>query len=423
MANIKAYRSGKWSDNSLSTSPWYSPATGIVYTPGVNDTVYANNNIIDIDVDITVDTLTNRAITNAVWIDGTTSNTVNGGVFTINSNITVNSNSIIGSSGAGNTEVYNTTVRIMNGISSPTIICNYIGLAVSNYSAAIESLTSGTVHIIGTIDTTSCASLAACVRAHGTGRLYFVGTLIDNSRPENSTYGIINDFSNNVFVTGNIIVGDVFTTTTNRADSGTLYQRSAAKTHFTGNILNMSATTWNTGVLLYNQYGYIEVIGNLTSLSAGACVKGQAMGASSAFTYVNNIITANIVNSVDGWQAVVLPRYQVERRPKNNIVNSNITFHSTGSLSAFSMPPIESVRYGVTYANNTLSGICAIPSPYTVVQGVSTDNGVGEAITTPITFFNVPLSALTTPNTVGTRIRTLLNTHTAGEVFSSFTQN
>ena len=99
--------------------------------------------------------------------------------------------------------------------------------------------------------------------------------------------------------------------------------------------------------------------------------------------------------------------------------------YTVDSLSAFSMPNEGDVRLGTPYAGGLLTGKAIIPPISAVSYGTLVDNSSGTAILTLDllnTFFQTPLSALSTPGTIGYRVANSLNTvESVGHLIASFT--
>jgi hypothetical protein len=150
-----------------------------------------------------------------------------------------------------------------------------------------------------------------------------------------------------------------------------------------------------------------------------------------------NIIfsNVNILYASTGLSPIYAPSYRIDPVPTNSFiryarngtgVGSDAWLYqfTTDSLSAFSMPPVSSVRAGVQFANNTLTGTCNVPSPSSVSFGTLVDNTSGTAVVSVndlFQIFSTPLSSLTTPNTIGSRIRTAATTEATGNLIASFT--
>jgi hypothetical protein len=376
-----------------------------VYTPGINDDVFANGNIVDIDTNIKVLSLNVQSLSRT-WIDGITSTSIIGGTFNLRNNSVVNAERIFGPTVGG----YNTLT--LSGTNCSTVICPSLSAGTgSGSSFSINMLSQGVLTFVGNITNRSSNNNCASIICNSPGTVNIIGTITDTN---NFAFPAVvnNNPQGTIKMTGNITV---------LSAGGGIANDSTGTVLLVGNIDSYTLNSAAYGIDQFS-YGYINVIGNLTTYGNSPCLGTTGSYATVTFNTVK--ISGNINNGWDGTAAIFLPNYYINPPPKNGIINfPDVTYHLADSLSAFSMPQTKDVRLGTVYANNTLSGICAIPSKYSVVQGVSTDNTIGEAIFVVDTFYNMPLSALSIPNTIGTKLRNLLTTEAAGNLFSSFTKN
>lgn len=95
------------------------------------------------------------------------------------------------------------------------------------------------------------------------------------------------------------------------------------------------------------------------------------------------------------------------------------TGSSTRTLSdpadiAGQVPAQSDVRFGVTYQSGAKTGTARIPSPSSVGFGVPVDNTTGTASLSPVDVWNAATSALTTPNSIGERLKNASTVDTTG---------
>ena len=74
------------------------------------------------------------------------------------------------------------------------------------------------------------------------------------------------------------------------------------------------------------------------------------------------------------------------------------------------MPAATDVRSGVSYASGALTGTCAVPAAASVGFGVPVDATTGTAALTPASVWDHLLSAITTSDTIGTLLKTNIDT-------------
>jgi filamentous hemagglutinin len=202
----------------------------------------------------------------------------------------------------------------------------------------------------------------------------------------------------------------------------------------------------NSGAILVNDgsgVSYIEnctlqggTLNNAVSQSSGLVRILNSTILANSVAAVNSsagtlLISGNILNAPNGTAAIYAPSYRIDPVPQNSYIryarngtgvgsDAYLFQFATDSLSAFSMPPVSAVRSGVTFANATLTGTCAVPSPSSVAFGVPTDNTIGQAVFSTNTFFDLPLSAINTPDTIGIRVKNAATIEGAGHLIASF---
>lgn len=114
---------------------------------------------------------------------------------------------------------------------------------------------------------------------------------------------------------------------------------------------------------------------------------------------------------------------RISRAQSESTSNSFTNFYTSDVFSVFSVPSESNVRAGISYANNLLIGTCNIPSPSAVTIGTRYDsNGqtTGLSYNNSTVLFNMPLSSLTLPNTVGDKLKVTATTESIGHLIASF---
>ena len=182
----------------------------------------------------------------------------------------------------------------------------------------------------------------------------------------------------------------------------------------------------------------IHLLGGTSTVNTINCtfyagVKSNAINGSGTTVNISGPIIEDYYN---GYRAIALPKYFINPVPKNAYIRyaangTGVGFdaytyqYTVDSLSAFSMPDEGDVRLGTPYAGGLLTGKAIIPPISAVSYGTLVDNSSGTAILTLDllnTFFQTPLSALSTPGTIGYRVANSLNTvESVGHLIASFT--
>jgi hypothetical protein len=369
MANVRAFRSGNWSDTNPATSPWGTG--GALYAPAANDDVYTNTWTIHVDQNVTVNSVNNASISSRLWKDGATTTAATGGTFNLLNGVVMTA-SIAGVSS-------NTDNVVLSGTNSATFVGVVNGPISTVNNSAIENYGSGTLTLVGSlIGQSSSGAAPTVVTNSSTGIINFTGNVVGGSGT--NTRGLDNSSVGTIIVTGNITAG------TGSAAYG----------------INNSST------------GTAIVVGNVIATSAtNAFVSSNANAI--------NKISGNIINNSNGTAAIYATRYVVDPVPTNSVIQySNTNMFTTDSLSAFSMPPVSAVRSGVAFANSTLTGTCKVPSANSVNIGVPVDNTVGTAFLTPATLFDASVASLTASDSLGARLKNSATVQSVGNIIASF---
>jgi hypothetical protein len=79
------------------------------------------------------------------------------------------------------------------------------------------------------------------------------------------------------------------------------------------------------------------------------------------------------------------------------------------------VPAESDVRFGVTYQSGAKTGTAYIPSPSSVGFGVPVDNTTGTASLTPTDVWTAATSALTTPGSIGERLKNASTVDSTGD--------
>ena len=360
MANVRAFRSGLWSDTNPATSPWGTG--GVLYAPAAADDVYSNTYTIHVDQNVTVNSVTNNSATSRLWKDGATTTATAGGTFNLLNGVTMTATIPT----QGNIGV--STVGL-SGINSATFVGTIVG---SGNVPAISNTGTNILNAVGS----------------------FIGGIgINGSIASNTSSGIINFTGDVVSARGRGI---------DNTSSGTIIVTGSVTGGTDRECINNSST------------GTAIVVGNVIATSA-----------TNAFVSPNanaiNKISGNIINHPNGTAAIYAARYVIDPVPTNSVIQySNTNMFTTDSLSAFSMPPVSAVRSGVSFANNTLTGTCKVPSANSVNIGVPVDNTVGTAFLTPATLFNTSVASLTASDSLGARLKNSSTVQSVGNIVASF---
>ena len=384
MANVRAFRSGNWSDTNPATSPWGTG--GALYAPAANDDVFSNTFIIHVDTSVAANSVTNGSTTLKLWKDGATTTATAGGTFNLLNGVTLTGNININ---VGQTPTTSSASAVLSGTNAATIV----GIVYGNTAAGGGSIQ--TVINSGS----NVLTIVGGLQAQDTSYVVSVAS--------NTSSGVIN-------ITGNIIGGP---------SSRGLDNTSAGTIIVTGNV------TGGTGSAAYginnSSTGSVTVVGNVLSDSRGGA------GITSTNAAANVRISGNLIGAPNGIPAVYAASYTVNPVPYQTYIryanngtgvgsDAYLYHYTTDSLSAFSMPPVSAVRAGLQYANNTLTGTCQMPAASAVTFGALVGNTTGTAALTSNTLFDVSVASLTASDSLGARLKNSATVESVGRIIASF---
>lgn len=442
MANYKAVASGNWSNLAI----WQDDSSGSYVAstvlPGANDVVYFNNFTVAIDQDVTVSQIRNNSTT-GVTAGGTgtvsTSRTINADLFHATGSlitISATSPSVVNINGNMPGTSAAATSRGVNITGTATL--NYVG----NIVGATAGLGGNTCGIL--MGSASVANITGNVSAGSTG----------GNNNGNSQYGIRMGQNCILNIVGNVTGGvgttslgfGVYVSASNSVlnITGVVYGGQTIFNRITMGVLIESGISSNvsiTGGLVAGPYAHalycIDTKGS-TKPSISGYLINDSIGLMAAFC--SYLMLDSISNS--SW----------EFRKSDFTTN---TLYSPGVAIGF--PATNNVRTGITYGPiNNLTGTCAVPPANTVSLGVPVDNTVGtasldaNALAASLTATLAPaldaslsvsldtsLSAslpaaiapllwdedvtnITTPNSIGERLKNCATVATTGAQISSF---
>lgn len=413
MANKFARSNGDFNNPSI----WSLLAGSMSATtvPTIGDNAIANTYTIQITGSVACDNITN----------GTTYGGTNGGVFNLNMNSSLSGNVISGSV-AGTSPC-----AILSGNNISTIYGNLLGGGGSS-QIVLANTSSGSLTVYGTINANGGSNSISSLSATGSGTTSVFGNLIGFSN-----MAVENAGSGNVIITGNITSSGI-----NRAVGNT----STGTMAFYGN-LNGGTGTANSFGILNSSTGSVTVVGNLNGSLAPAIsntstgsvtVQGNMIADSrggaaivSSNAAANVRVSGNIINAPNGIPAVYAASYTVNPVPYQTYIryanngtgvgsDAYLYHYTVDSLSAFSLPPVSSVRAGLQYANNSLTGTCEIPATSAVTFGAPVDNTTGTAILTGGNLFDVAIASLTATDSLGAKLKNSATVESVGRIIASF---
>jgi hypothetical protein len=398
MANYKAVANGNWS--ALAT--WQDDAGGsyIASTvlPGASDVVYFNNFTVQMDIDVTVLEIRN---------DSATGVTQGGG-------------GVISTSRTVNADLYHRVSSLLTvSASSPSV-----------------------VNITGNMPGTFAAASSNGINCTGNATLNYVGDIqASTSSSINSPTGIRLANGSTLNLTGNIVGG------LNAANFGASSSPIGVRSN-TNAIINVVGNVTGGPSGIFN-YGILQATGDnvtITGLVSGGfgSIGGQnnagVAGGGLSLTIFGNLIGGNnapaisgggvavrmygnIQNASNGFAAVFgVPFFFVESTTQYEFRKLDLTTNTLYTPGvATGHPATNNVRTGIVYGpTNNLTGTCAVPPAAAVSLGVPVDNTVGTGYLNPTDIWNVPLASITTPNSIGERLKDASTVQSTGAQLAAF---
>lgn len=329
MADVRAFRSGNWSDTTA-TSPWWNGTA--IFAPAAGDNVYSNTFTITVDVSAACTSITNLSATSRVWKDGATATATAGGTYPLANGVTLTANLNSGQSGL--------SLVTLSGTNSAAIVGNVSNAnQVGSGAIAVTCSSSGTLTITGNITGGGNSSTGLGVTNTSTGTVNVTGNILGAL-----AIALNNSSTGTVSVTGNVTAG-----------------ASAA-----------GANNASTGTF--------TIIGDITATNG-------ANGFTSSNSGAINRLSGSFISAANGYSAIYAVKYFLNTSPTaaktRYALNGSSTyldmFTADNSLGQAS---ISDVRFGTVYASGALTGVAYIPSASSVAFGVPVDNTTGTATLT-----------------------------------------
>lgn len=451
MPSYRAIANGNWSAtgtwNVWSGSAWV--AATVVPTTG--DDVWANNFTVTINQNVTVLTLRN-VLTGA---PGT--GTASGGFFQITTGdftVTVTSTIINTHLWSNASSQFLIQVTATSGVTTLNVSATAPTSSSTNLRFINVSGSGCTVNINGSF--LGAVGGIAMILQSNTNTINLVGDITNYNNAGGST--VIITGTNAVFnQTGNIIVQSTIAAST----SVGLDITNVCTVTITGNVQVLSGGTIVGIGIRSTTSSNITVIGNIlggngvaTSIGVsltgagtfnhtGICQAGNgngngngAVGVSSTAVGSINILSGPFVFGNYGTMPFSCTRMFLSSNTSNYIefasnstngalfpspAPTRLTMYSPNTLA--DTPAPANVRQGIVYALGSQTGTLIVPNPANVALGIGTDNTVGTAVLTPASVkaavWDALLTDITTPDTIGVRLKNASTVDSTGDQIAS----
>lgn len=407
MANILANASGNWHTGAT----WIG---GVV--PGPGDVAYLNNRIITLSASVTCTAISSRAENGATA----------GGSLSLASGITINASLRAGTTAMitmANSSVL-TVVGEVEGGSGSNLRCITVGvncmlnvtgrvLAGSvNGSNGIYCTTAGSVITVVGDCIGSATSTASALVNNSSSTVYVTGSVTGGS--STNAYGITNSGSGLLDITGNVFGGDSSTSNgIQNSGSGTVNIHGIAEGGAGGSsgVNNTSNGVVNVTRAKGNAYGN-ESAPPLSGGGVGASNVGQ-----NGAIYVTQIEFGTLGMSPVSGTGICLTPSLTNLCLMRRVGSTHKPLVDPLNVEGL-VPDPSNVRSGVIYGYGDLFGYLAVPPPEAVAAGVPVGDGYGLAMLTGAAVWNVLMSEITNPNSIGMRLKDTATTAITGQLIA-----
>ena len=370
MANVRAFRSGNWSDTSVATSPWSNGTA--VFAPSSADDVWAAGFTVTIDQAVTVLSLRNIGSASQAWKDGGTAAAANGGGYSmpVAYNITATNSVNCGnatcltysasgsatltSAAIGNSQTNNINCINITGSGTLTISASSLFGSSGGSPSWVVNVTSGGLILNNCTLSTSVNNFQGCVLVGAAGTL-----TANNCTISGGTY-LGNGLQNNGVSTLNscTINAQVAVSSTSVINNAT-------------GILNINNSTITGIGALSNAGGTVNAINCTFTASAYGTPFTSGSGI--------NIVSGYFYDSSVGFPAIYLYKWRMGVSPTNGIwriaLNGSSTYvnlYTSDNSTALNQAVPTDVRSGVVYGiGGTQTGRLTVPARGSVSLNVN----------------------------------------------------
>jgi hypothetical protein len=303
------------------------------------------------------------------------------------------------------------------------------------------------VNITGNLPGTKAVGFQRAMTVSGNCTLNFVGNIVGTAPSvgaRQDVKGIVLTAAATLNVTGDVYGGTNTAAGTTNAENIGISSTTGATINVVGNVEGGTGVS-NRGIQGSNN-DTINVTGNVTG-GVGSNIGFPLRGI--LLTGTSNVpcsIVGNVIGSFNSFAVQATGTHPVK-------ITGNIENHSSGIIAisaiflflestnmswqfrkydlttntlytpgvATGHPATNNVRTGIVYGpTNNLTGTCAVPPAAAVSLGVPVDNTVGTGYLNATDIWNVPLASITTPNSIGERLKDASTVQSTGAQLAAF---
>lgn len=394
MANILANANGNWHTGST----WVG---GVV--PGPSDVAYLNNRAITVAATVTCAAISSRAENGATA----------GGSLSLNDGLTINASLRAGTT-AMITMANSTTLTVVGeveGGSGSNLRCITVGVnctlnvtgrvlagSVNGANGIYCASTGALITVVGDCIGSATSTASAIVNT-STGSIYITGTVTGGSNT--NAFGVANSGSGLLDITGSAVGGNSATSHgVNNTGSGTVNIHGIAEGGVGG---SSGANNTSNGVIIVT-----KAKGNAYGNESAPPLNGAGVGASNVgqngAIYVSQIEFGALGMSPVSGTGICLTDSLTNVCLMRRVGTTHKPLVDPLNVDGL-VPDPGDVRSGVAYGYGDIFGYLQVPPPEAVAAGVPVGDGYGLAMLTGADVWNVLMSEITNPNSIGMRLK------------------
>jgi hypothetical protein len=327
---------------------------------------------------------------------------------------------------------------------SRTVNANLYSGAATTFMT-VSATAPSIVNITGNLPGTNVVASSRAMTVSGNCTLNFVGNIVGTAPStgiRQDVKGIVLTAAATLNVTGDVYGGTNTLESTTSSENIGIWSTNGAVINVVGNVDGGTGAR-NRGIQMVSN-DTLNVTGNVTGGAGSSTtqpIQGILLGSSTIpCSIVGNVssgvnsygvfssttpvrITGNLINHSSGRIAVsvnflFLESTNMSWQFRKYDLTTN-TLYTPGVATGH--PATNNVRTGIVYGpTNNLTGTCAVPPAAAVSVGVPVDNTVGTGYLNATDIWNVPLASITTPNSIGERLKDASTVQSTGAQLAAF---
>ena len=245
----------------------------------------------------------------------------------------------------------------------------------------------------------------------GTNTVNITGDVyLDSSAPSGRGAVISSGINTNVIN----IVGNVYSYSIDATDGRTIIHNNIL--NITGNVTNFGGADTTTNRIILGSA--VTNVHNITGNIIGPTANGGYCVVSGILNLTGNLTCTAGIFPLSVNRLRISPSTSISFRLQNT---SNANRFMYTDAQNIGQAAEADVRSGIVYGpTNDYTGTCAVPPAAAVSIGVPVDNTVGTGYLNATDIWNVPLASITTPNSIGERLKDASTVQSTGAQLAAF---